>query len=347
MNALITGGSGYYGEHLTRKLIKNGFNCTILDTNDPSYDLKISSKYLKIDIRDKSKVSESLIGIDYVFHNVAQVPLAKNTKLFNEVNYMGTQNILEASLKNNIKKFIYTSSSAIYGVPISNPISEISKANPQESYGKAKFDGENEVIKYSKLGLNSVIIRPRTILGHGRLGIFQILFEWIYQGKKIPVFDGGKNIYQFIHSDDLAQATINSVFYKPELLDISFNIGCENYGTMYEMLDFLIKEVKSKSKIVSIKSGRIIPIMNIASKLGISPLGAYHALMYGKSMYFDINKAKSELNWLPQYSNNAMILESYKYYILNREKILYNSNSMSPHKSKVQQGVLSLLNYFL
>lgn len=347
MNALITGGSGYYGEHLTKKLLNNGFNCFILDINEPSLDLKTSTKYLQVDIRDESKVIESLVGIDYVFHNVAQVPLAKNSKLFNEVNYIGTQNILKSSLKNNVKKFVYTSSSAIYGVPEINPVSENTIPHPQESYGRAKLDGENEVIKYSKLGLNSAIIRPRTILGHGRLGIFQILFEWIYQGKKIPVFDGGENIYQFIHSDDLAQATINSIHHQSNFSDISFNIGCEDFGSMYEMLSFLIQEVNSKSKIVSINSKRIIPLMNLASKLGVSPLGAYHSLMYGKSMYFNINKAKSELHWTPKYSNNSMILESYNYYISNRDEILSNTHSLSPHKSKVHQGVLRLLNNIL
>ena len=82
--------------------------------------------------------------------------------------------------------------------------------------------------------------------------------------------------------------------------------------------------------------------MNITSALGMSPLGAYHALMYGRSMYFDISKAKKELNWAPEYSNKEMIIESYKWYVNNREKVLKNKSG-SHHKTGVKQGVLSLV----
>src|SRR6185295_12255980 len=74
--------------------------------------------------------------------------------------------------------------------------------------GRAKLEGEALCANYARLGLEVTIIRPRTIMRHGRLGIFQILFEWIREGYNVPVFDGGSNIYQFVHADDLAEACI-------------------------------------------------------------------------------------------------------------------------------------------
>ena len=187
---LITGGSGYFGEILVKQLLEKGFNCSIFDLNEPDI---ISSgnnlTYIKGDIRNEKDVSDATKNIDFVFHNVAQVPLSKNKKLFKEVNIDGTRNILKFSLKNNINHFVYTSSSAIYGIPTSNPVSEKTIPYPGEAYGQAKLDGEKLVVEYSKKGLKSSIIRPRTILGNSRLGIFQILFEWVYKGKNIPVFN--------------------------------------------------------------------------------------------------------------------------------------------------------------
>lgn len=344
INALVTGGSGYYGELLTKKLLDQNYNCRIFDLNEPDGKLINDVDFIKGDIRNYDQVLKSVKDIDIVFHNIAQVPLAKNNKLFNDVNFLGTENILKASLKNEVSHFVYTSSSAIYGVPNQNPVLESTTPCPGEKYGRAKLDGEELTLLYSKKGLKSSIIRPRTILGNGRLGIFQILFEWIYKGDNIPVFDGGDNIYQFVHADDLASATIESTKINKTS---SFNIGTDRFCSMYDTLDFLIKKVDSKSKIKSLNSKLIIPVMNLSSKLGISPLGAYHSLMYGKSMYFDVSKAKNDLDWTPKYSNQEMILESYYDYIKNRDSILNPKNIRSAHKSKVKKGILNILPKFL
>ena len=91
----------------------------------------------------------------------------------------------------------------------------------------------------------------------------------------------------------------------------------------------------------------VIPFMKLASRLGISPLGAYHSMMYGKSMYFDITKAQKELKWEPKYSNKEMIIESYNYYIRHRASILNNNNKTSFHKGPVRQGILNFINWII
>ena len=175
------------------------------------------------------------------------------------------------------------------------------------------------------------------------MGIFQILFEWVYQGKNIPVFDGGKNIYQFVHSYDLAEAIL--LCCKKEVFGV-FNVGAENYCSMHETLSGLINHAKSKSKIKSMNSSFIIPVMNLFSFLKLSPLGAYHAKLYGKSLYFDVSKIKKTLSWGSKYSNIEMIQESYDWYIQNRDDVLKGSGK-SHHKSAVKQKVLSFLNRFI
>ena len=86
--------------------------------------------------------------------------------------------------------------------------------------------------------------------------------------------------------------------------------------------------------------------MNLTSALGLSPLGPYHALMYGRSLYFDIAKARTELEWQPRYSNEEMFVESYDWYVKNRDKVLQSSGA-SHHKSAVKQGVLGLIKHLL
>ena len=202
---LVTGGSGYFGSKLIQNLRSKGFECRNFDINKP-VEPQNKVEFVQGDIRNIREITSACEGIDIVHHNVAQVPLAKDDKLFKSVNYEGVENILNASLRNKVKKVVYTSSSAVFGVPTQNPVTELTIPTPAESYGKAKFEGEIICKEYIDKGLDVTIIRPRTIMGQGRLGIFQILFEWIFRGQNIPVFNGGNNLYQFIHSDDLAEA---------------------------------------------------------------------------------------------------------------------------------------------
>lgn len=346
MNVLVTGGSGYFGEVLLSKLLKKGFNCKNFDLNNLDNECLSSNVETIIgDIRDRDSLSNALKGIDIVFHNVAQVPVAKDNNLFFEVNYTGTENLLDLMVRNNVSKIVYTSSSAIFGVPSENPVLENTIPKPFEAYGKAKLYGENSCLRYLKQNLIDVsIIRPRTILGHGRLGIFQILFEWVINGYNLPVFDGGKNVYQFCHADDLADACILS-----SELDVNgiYNIGAEEYGTMRQLLQGLIDHAGGKQKITSLNSNLIKPFMTISSITNLSPLGAYHAKMYGSSMFFDLKKAKNDLGWVSNFSNQEMIKESFDWYVSNRNDVLSNSKKRSHHKSLVKQGILSLIGKLL
>lgn len=336
MNVVVTGGSGYFGELLCKKLLELGFNVSILDlVKNQDTDPRI--QIYQGDIRDKQLVIKACEEADIVFHSVAQVPLAKNKKLFESVNHLGTRNALEASVETQVKNFIYISSSAIFGIPQTNPVTEDITPKPMEAYGEAKYRGELLCKDFSnKHNLNVSIIRPRTILGHGRLGIFQILFEWIRQGKNVPVLNGGENIYQFIHADDLAECCILASQKKGINL---YNCGAKKFGTMKELLQDLCDYAQTGSKVKSLPMAPIVKMMDLASFLGLSPLGKYHSLMYGQSMYFDTLKTENELHWRPKYSNKEMIIESYDWYLKNRELVLKNKDG-SAHKSMVKQGIL-------
>lgn len=342
MRSLITGGSGYFGSLLLRKLLSRGESCCVLDLVDAD-DRPPEVKFFQADIRDFNAVLNACQGVDVIYHNVAQVPLAKNKNLFNSVNILGTENLLKAALANSVKKVVYTSSSAVFGVPKSNPVTEYTHPNPGEAYGKAKLAGEKLCTKYVQQGLDVSIIRPRTIMGHGRLGIFQILFEWIREGYNVPVLGKGNNLYQFVHADDLAEACILAAA-RPGAA--TYNCGTDRFGTMREVLQHLCDHAGTGSKVKSVPMAPAIWAMKITSALGISPLGTYHSLMYGRSMYFDISKARSELGWQPRYSNDEMFVQSYEWYLKNKESVL-SSHGASHHRSAVKQGILRLVKWFL
>ncbi len=271
------------------------------------------------------------------------VPLAKDKEAFWSVNRDGTRNLLEAAAGQGVGKVVYTSSSAVYGVPAALPVTEDTPPTPAEAYGEAKLAGETLCAEHRAAGLDVSIIRPRTIMGHGRLGIMQILFEWIRQGRNVPVFDNGNNRYQFVHADDLAEACILA----GERAGASaYNIGADEFGTMRELLEGLADYAGTGSRVRSVPSAPAVLGMKITSGLGLSPLGAYHALMYGRDMWFDTTRAKQELGWAPRYSNAEMFRDSYDWYLEHRDAVLAG-NAASHHRSAVKQGVLDIFSRLL
>jgi nucleoside-diphosphate-sugar epimerase len=340
---LVTGGSGYFGQIVVQQLLARGEAVRVFDLNDFEGPHRAAVDLVRGDIRDAAAVARACRGVSHIHHNVAQVPLAKDKGLFWSVNRDGMRTLLEAAREAGVAKVVYTSSSAVYGVPASNPVTEKTVPSPAEDYGRAKLDGERLCRDFSERGLDVTIIRPRTILGSGRLGIFQILFEWIYQGDNIPILGKGDNLYQFVHADDLARACLLAAGRPgPQV----FNVGAERFGTMGETLEALCAFAGTGSKVKSLPMGLMESAMNLASALRLSPLGSYHSLMYGRSLYFDVSKAKQVLGWTSKYSNIEAICQSYDWYRDHREDVLGRKTG-SAHQQAVQQGVLRLVRYIL
>jgi nucleoside-diphosphate-sugar epimerase len=338
---LVTGGAGYFGSILIRRLLAGGRKVRILDIHP--LDEPIGVEEIRADIRDREAVARACAGVATVYHNVAQVPLAKDREAFWSVNEGGTRNVLEACLAAGVAKVVHTSSSAVYGAPERNPVVESTLPRPQEEYGRAKLAADELCRRYADRGLDVTIIRPRTIMGHGRLGIMQILFEWVRNGRNIPVLGRGDNVYQFVHADDLAEACIRAARRPGREL---FNVGAERFGTMRETLEALVRHAATGSRVVSVPFRAATAMMAVTSRLGLSPLGPYHTLMYGRSMFFDVTKAKNLLGWAARFSNEEMFCESYDWYLAHREEVLRRTSG-SHHVSAVRQGVLRLVSRFL
>jgi len=206
---LVTGGSGYFGTILAELALARGSEVRILDLNPPGPSLA-AAEFVAGDVRDRAAVRAACEGVDVVFHNVAQVPLAKDRALFDEVNVGGTANVLVAARDARVAKVVHTSSSAVFGIPEHNPVTEDSPCRPLEAYGRAKLRAELLCHDARDGGLDVTIIRPRTVLGHGRLGVIALLFEFVADGAPVFVLGGGHNRYQLVHAADLADACLRA-----------------------------------------------------------------------------------------------------------------------------------------
>jgi len=338
MRVLVTGGSGYLGETVVRKLLERGDDVRVFDLVDND-DRPEAVEFVLGDIRDARAVSLALEGVQVVHHNVAQVPLAKDREKFWSVNVEGTRILCEAAARAKVDKVVLVSSSAVYGVPPRNPVGLDVPPSPREAYGRAKLEGERVAGQYQARGLDVSVVRPRTILGHGRLGIFQILFEWVRRGRPVYTLGDGSNRYQFVHADDLVDVCLRADRLPGPRVLLA---GTDRFGTMRELLEGLVEHARTSSRVRALPFRATQAAMMVTSKVGLSPLGDYHTLMYGREMFFDVSETKRVLGWQPRYSNAEMIAESYDWYVAHRDEVLARTNA-SHHRSAVKLGVLKLL----
>jgi len=345
MKHFITGGSGFVGQHLVDECLQHGDEVVVFDREPLSEKHTKNPKvhFVEGDVRDVSALTEAMQGCDVVHHNAALLPIAKAGKAYWEVNVGGTKAVLEAARATGIRKVLNVSSSAVYGVPLELPVTEETSVSPVEDYGKSKVEAENICKKFrEEHDLDISIVRPRTIIGIGRVGIMGMLFDWIMASKRIYIIGNGKNLYQFIGVDDFVHACYLMTI-KP-CKNEDFNIGTHTYGTVREDLEALVKHAGTTARVQPTSATLLRMILKPLNVLRISPLGPYHYTVADKPIYFDITKAETMLGWKAQAGNIEALVESYDWYKENRDAI--NAQVGTTHSKSVKQGILAILRKF-
>jgi nucleoside-diphosphate-sugar epimerase len=328
---------GFLGEQIARALDARGERVRILDILDAP-ELPPGIERVQGDICDAARVREAMAGVDVVHHNAAMVPLTKAGGRFWEVNVEGTEIALQAARAAGVRFFIHVSTSAVFGVPAHCPITDATPLRPIEAYGDAKLEGERRVERAAAAGLATAIVRPRTMVGKGRLGIFQILHEWVREGRRVYVIGDGNQPFQLLHADDAVDFMLRLAEQrKPGV----YNIGAARYGTLREDLTALIRHAGTQARVVGIPAGPTIAALRLADWLRISPLAPWHYLSYHKAFFFDVSRPMRDLGWQPRYGNQETLIESYDWFLAQRAE--GREASRSVHRKPVRQGILWLL----
>ncbi|CAN5573953.1 NAD-dependent epimerase/dehydratase family protein [soil metagenome] len=332
-SVLVTGGSGYFGTEVVKQALARGHEVRIFDLEPPADPGPAT--FARGDVRDRDALTAACEGVDVVLNNVAQVPLAKDQELFWSVNVLWTANVLLAARDAEVGKVVHTSSSAIFGIPEHNPVVEDTPGRPLEAYGRAKLTAEVLCRDAVDGGLDVTVVRPRTILGHGRLGIMAILFEFVAEGAPVFVLGGGHNRYQFVHASDLADACLRAA-ERPG--PATYNVGARDPGTMRETLQALVDHAGTGSRVRSLPTGPASSAMQALGEMRLVPFAPYHWLLYGESLWFDTSRAERELGWSSTQSNGEMLIESYEWFLAHRDELA--STRGSHHQSPVRLGLL-------
>ncbi|HEY2935594.1 MAG TPA: NAD-dependent epimerase/dehydratase family protein [Gaiellaceae bacterium] len=311
----ITGGAGFLGLHLARRLLADGHDVRSLDTAPlDDAELERSVEEIRGDVRDADAVRRLCDGAEVVIHAAAALPIQASRASIRSVNVGGTENVLGAA---GDARVVLISSTAVYGVPEKHPIEEDDPLVGVGDYGESKIDAER---LFRVARAENVIIRPKTFLGPERLGVFEILFDWIREGRRIYILGRGHNRYQLLAVEDLVDAIVRASTV-PAAAGETFNIGAKEFGTVRQDLQALIDHAGSSSRLTPVPVKPAELILRALELARVSPLAEWHYKTAHRDSFVDVSRAERILGWQPRLSNEAALIETYDWYLANRGRV--------------------------
>lgn len=318
---LITGGSGFLGAALARRLIESGERVRNLDITAPPETLQ-GCEFFQGDIRDARRVEEACRGCSAVFHSVGIMPQARAPRaVMQAVNVGGTRNVLDGAVKNGVTRVIFASSAEVYGFPERIPIPEDSRKAPIGEYGRNKLEAEGMCLDDMKHhGLETVILRPSTLIGPGITEPLFLRFLGLASRDK-PLFylSPGTSLFQMTSLSDCVEACIRA-WKTPGIGGEAFNIGADGTLPMKEQIMELKARAGIRSRVFPLPAGPVKLAMRLLHPLGLSPLEPDHFHLADVDYVMDCNKAKTLLGWAPAKTNLDMIAEAFDWYKNTRQR---------------------------
>jgi nucleoside-diphosphate-sugar epimerase len=333
---LVTGGAGFLGVHLCRGLIERQQDVVAFDLAPFPIEEKVEGiRCVGGDIRDAAALRRELSGVDFVVHAAAALALAPPMEI-DQVNAEGTRIVLAACAQAGVKRVVYIGTTAVYGMPKDHPIFEDAPLNPMGHYGIAKAKAESYCA--AATGIETVRLRPKSFIGTGRLGIFQILFDWIELGKKIPVLGDGNNRFQLMDVRDLVDAIYLAAQAGRD--KEVYNVGAGMFGTVNEDLGALLAHARSGSSILHIPSQPTKMILGVLSAMHLSPVYRWVYDTADQDSFVSIDKAQRDLSWQPRFSNVDAMINTYTWYLAKGKEMAKQTGT--GHRVAWKQGVLRL-----
>ncbi len=346
MKVLITGGAGFLGLHTANTYASENHQVTLLDIaeyNKEEYR-GANIRFIVNDVRNKELMEELAEEHDVIIHCAAALPLWKPAEIFS-TNVEGTRTVLESALSHGRKRTVFISSTAVYGIPEKHPIVEDDPLIGVGAYGKSKIEAEKICEEYREKGLVVPILRPKTFIGPERLGVFQILFDWVESGKRIPIIGNGKNRYQLLDVRDLVDSIKLVASGPEELVNDTYNLGAEEFGTVEEDVGALCDYAGSGARVMKTNATLVKFCLRLFEKMKLSPL---YEWVYGtadKDSFVSSEKIMKKLGWKPKWSNAESLIDSYKWYLEHKDELPQEPGVT--HRVAWKQGILALFKKLL
>jgi len=254
---LVTGGAGFIGSNLVKKLLQDGDSITVLDSFLSGHHENLepfpSIRIIEGDVRDRNAVETAIKGAEVVFHLAASVGNKRSIDLpitDAEINVLGTLNVLEAARKEGVRKIVASSSAGIFGELKTLPIKEDHPIEPDSPYGCTKLCEEKLCLSYAKLyDIEAVCLRYFNVYGPNQRfdaygNVIPIFVFRMLNNEPIVIFGDGEQTRDFVHVDDVIQANMKAANAKG--VSGAFNIASGTRVTINELVKMITRDNSSR-----------------------------------------------------------------------------------------------------
>lgn len=307
MKILVTGGTGFTGKALVRRLLDDRHQVVALDYKEglKTQELRDWGAEVVIgSVTDRELMDRCTRGVDVVHHLAAAFrELDVDDDYYREVNVGGTRNALDAAVANGVKKFVYCSTCGVHGNVDNPPADENAPINAADYYQQTKYDAEPIVLQYHARGLPSVILRPAAIYGPGDPERFFMIFRRVARGA-FAMFGNGSTLYHPLYIDNLVDAFV--LAQQPGKGDgEAYLIADEHYLSIEELVRAVGRAVDVD---VRIRHFPLLPLIvaghvfeKICRPLHLTPpIFPRRVDWFRQNRAFDISKAKRQLGYDPR-----------------------------------------------
>ena len=262
--SMVTGGAGFVGSHLVEHLQEMRHEVLVLDdlSGGSRENVPVGQKFVEGSITDHGLVNDlfSRYRFDYVFHLAAYAAegLSHFIRRFNYTNnIIGSMNLINAAVNNDVKCFVFTSSIAVYG-HASNPMREDMTPVPVDPYGIAKHAVELDLKAAKRMfGLNSITFRLHNVYGEKQntgdkyRNVIGIFMNQVMQGAPCTIFGDGLQTRAFSHISDVAPIIARSI-ENPDAYNETFNIGADNAYSVNELAEIVQKQMDTRTGVIHV-----------------------------------------------------------------------------------------------
>lgn len=321
MKILVTGAGGFLGLGIAKALLKEGHEVFNFSRNDHQALKALNIETIKGNLKIASDIDRAVIGMDAVFHVASMVGVWGDKDDFFTTNVLGTKNLIDACLKNNIQKIVYTSSPSVVFGNESLENADETQPYPDESeylcdYAKTKAQAEQLIIKANSSKLSTVSLRPHLIFGPGDKNLFPRILNKARKGKLKKVGDG-ENRVDVIYIDNAVDAHIQAfkkLDFGSGLCGQTYFIGQEAPVNLWDFINNILEEGNIPPVTTSISGNAAFKIgaalEKIYSFFGIEsepPMTRFVAMQLSKSHYFSHEKAINDFGYHPQINTKEAI----------------------------------------
>lgn len=312
---VVTGASGMLGAHVVRRLLDDGRRVTGIDLRPSIVEPHPALTHIEGDIRTDAVAA--MAGADTVIHTAAALP-SYPADVIRSVIVDGTAAVFQAAARAGVPRLVHISSTAVYGLPTVVPTTEQYPREPVDAYTAAKAEAEEIAEKYRADGMCVPVLRPKTFLGPGRMGLFAMLFEWADEGRNFPVLGRGDVRIQMFAIEDLVDAVVHMLGAPDDVANDTYNVAATRFGTLREDFQSVLDAAGHGKRVVSLPARPALAALRTLERTRLSPV--YGRLLHKllADSYVSTEKAQRRWGFAPKLSNQDAILAAYRWWQANR-----------------------------